>query len=113
MGGRKWFVLAMLVAAGPAWGQSEDPHFERVVRPWMEEFIDCEKAQLPSLAKSDMSTKAAADAAFSACGEQRRVLTNVYQRPPYSYSQRDADEIVSKLIEELRPLVEEQLETLR
>ncbi|GAB2176742.1 hypothetical protein [Dongia sp. agr-C8] len=113
MGGRKWLILGLLLTAGPAWGQSEDPHFERVVRPWMEKFIDCEKAQLPALAKTEMTPRAAADAAFAACGDQRRVLTNVYLRPPYSFSQADAEDIVSKLIDELRPLVEKQIDEMR
>lgn len=113
MGGRKWVFVAILVGMSGSALAQEDPNFDRVVRPWMEKFIDCEKAQLPALAKTQMTPEAAADSAFAACGEEHRMLTNVYQRPPYSYQESDANEVVSKLISELRPLVAKQVEEMR
>ncbi|MDQ7251019.1 hypothetical protein [Dongia sedimenti] len=109
----KFAVFALLFAAGSACAQEEDPHFDRVVRPWMEKFVDCEKAQLVTVANTDVSLNEAANAAFSACKEERRLLTNVYQRPPYSLGTEDAEGIVQELVDELRPLVEKDIRHLR
>jgi hypothetical protein len=112
MGGKKWLVLALLVAAGPVWGQSEK-QVTAAVGEQMDAYAACLKRQAETLAKSTESPDVIIDRAIKACAEDRQALWAQLQKPPLSATADDATGAVKQATDELRPQMLESVKKAR
>jgi len=102
MGGRKWLVVALLIAVGgPAWAQSEE-EVTAAVGKEIDIYTGCLKQRAHDLAKSDASENVIIGQAIAACAKERQVLLEASQLPPLNLSANDANEQINQMVLSLR-----------
>ncbi len=108
MGGVKWLVV-LLIAAGPAWAQSEE-EITAATGKQLNVYSGCIKAEAAKQAKaSTLPAETIADKAISACGGERDDLLEQLQKPPIAWTNEDAQAEIDTALQQLRPQV---LETI-
>ena len=108
MGGVKWLVV-LLVAAGPAWAQSEE-EITAATGKQLDVFSGCIKAEAAKQAKaSTLPAETIADKAIAACGDERDGLLEQLQKPPIAWTDEHSKAEVIAALQQLRPQI---LETI-
>ena len=112
MGGRKWLVLALLIAAGPAWGQS-DADYDNYTKPVVDSFNECARPKVRDLAKGDETPAAIAEAVIKTCHRDVDRMREVLLKPPFSHTEAEADQAISQWLDQARTDFTESVEKLR
>ncbi len=102
-------AAVLLIAAWPAWGQSEED-VTAAVGPQLDAYTACLKQKVYSLAGTLESDDDAIRSAISACANERQNLLVEMQKPPLKTPPADAADAVQGLDESLRP---KMLKTLK
>jgi hypothetical protein len=102
MGGRKWLILALLMAAWPAWGQSEEK-VKAAIGPQIDAYVHCLNRHTQDLARSttDADYKVV-NAAISACESERQALSEAAQSSSLGWSPDEADNQISEWLRAAR-----------
>jgi hypothetical protein len=94
---RQW-VLVLLVAAGPAWGQSEK-EVQAAVGKELDAYTLCLKQHAHDLAKkSDDAEGVIVGKAIAECADERQVLLEASQQPPLNLSVSDANDQINQMV---------------
>jgi type II secretory pathway pseudopilin PulG len=110
MGGRKLLVLVLLIAAVPAWGQSEE-EITAATEKQLTAYNSCIRAHAKEQAKaSTLPPDTIADKAIAACTDERADLSEQLQKPPIGWTPSQAETEIDSALGQLRPQV---LETIR
>jgi len=89
-------ILALAIAATPAWAQGESA-IQAAVGQQLDAYTLCLKQQAYDLAKSDSTEDAIVAKAFAACHAEQKDLWVHLQMPPLNASPEAATEAVKQL----------------
>jgi hypothetical protein len=96
-------VLALSIAAGPAWGQGETEIMQAVGKQ-LDAYTLCLKMQAHDLAsQSQDSPEAVIDKVLTACGAERQDLAEHLQAPPLNADAETATKAVKQLTAAMWP----------
>jgi hypothetical protein len=97
-----WLGLTLLIAAAPAWAQSEE-EVTAAVGQQLDAYTLCLKQHASDLAKSVDEMDAIVAKARDACSDERQALFDQLQQPPLNATPSDAADAVKQLDEALQP----------
>ncbi len=109
MGGRRRLAVALLVAAGPAWGQSG---FEAAVGPQLEAYTGCLSKNAHDLATTSSDDDKVISLAVVACQAERKNLWLAMQ-DKVGMSPNDATRQLDEMLEAIRPQMAETIKKSR
>jgi hypothetical protein len=113
MGGRIWLAFALLIAAEPAWGQSEKD-YANYARPVIDKFTACERPKITKWARTTQDAPdALADRATAECQEHLDELQKVMESAPFNRSPADAKAEIDDMLKGMRPLMIDDIEKVR
>jgi hypothetical protein len=105
MVGRKWLALAMLFAAAPAWGQSEE-EVAAAAGKQIDAFTACIKMKAGELAKSStLPADLVAEKAVNSCTNERHSLWEQFQKPPLSWDPERAAREITDAVAHIKPQI--------
>lgn len=104
MGFGKWSIVALLVAAGPAWAQSQE-EIEAGAGPQMTAYGHCLRDHVEDFAKADRNAtdKQVIARANLACKEERKALWLQYQKPPLRMAPDEATRQLDEALDFVEP----------
>jgi hypothetical protein len=109
---RIWPVLALLIAAGPAWGQTvTDEDYDKYARPVIDKFTACERPKIVSWAQRTTDEPSLlVDRAVKECHQHLDELLRVMEAAPFNLSADEARQAIDQMLRDLRPLMLEDIE---
>jgi hypothetical protein len=110
----KWLGLVLLVAAAPAWGQSEE-EIEAGAGPQMQAYGHCLRDRTMDFARADRaaSNPQILARANLACKAERKALWEQYQEAPLSMSPAEATRQLDEALEYIEPDIKEMIKKAR
>ena len=99
---RFWLALVLLIAAGPAWGQSED-EVTAAIGKERDAYTSCLKQHAFEMAKSSEAADAVVEKAILSCYAEREALLEGLERAPLNVIAKDAAAAVKQATDDLKP----------
>lgn len=114
MGFGKWSIVALLVAAGPAWAQSQE-EIEAGAGPQLKAYIWCLRDHVENLARVDRNAtdKQVIARANLACPDERKSLWLQFQEAPLGMTPEEATRQLDEALEFIEPQMKETIEKAR